>query len=163
DTGSGELEIAGTIAADGKVKLAEKSGGKEITSFAGACAPETGVIAGTMTVLGKARPETKPFVLRPRPAKGTPLVQRAKRIGKAAEDGPSCFWNVQSPAVFGIGDAARATRLNGLLRVGFGREEARMLREVEQCPRGVTRNALGWYSVEADFQGVLSVVENGYV
>lgn len=162
DAGAGELDLEGSVGADGKIQLVEKKGGKAISRLTGKCEEKTGAISGTMEIAGGRDP--KRFLLRPQQAGGTPIVERAQRIGKAKEGETSCHWEVRSPAVFGLGDEARATRLNDLLRVRFtGVNEADLQKQVRQCPRGVDRHATGWYSIEADTRGVLSVVENGYM
>ena len=163
DTGSGELALTGSLAAGGRIQLSERSGGKEVSTLAGSCAPDTGAISGTMTMAGGSRRQAKPFVLWPGVARGTPLVQRIQRFGEIVEDAPSCSWDVRSPAVFGLGDAARAARINALVRVRFpGSDEAAMVRDVKSCPPRTDRRVGGWYSFEADTQGVLAFVENGY-
>ncbi len=65
------------------------------------------------------------------------LAQQVKRIQRGAGD--SCQWNVRSPAVFGLGDAERTARINGLLKVRFpGANEEEMERKVTRCAPGGT-------------------------
>jgi hypothetical protein len=158
DTGFGDIELSGAVQADGTFTLAERKDGKDTAALRGRCASETGILTGTWTQ-GSV---TRPFTWSPREAGGTPLAQRARKIERKGK-GSECNWNVRSPAVFGLGDADRTGRINAFLKVRFpGANEEEMERKVTQCPPGADNQVQGWYSVEANTNGLLSVVENGY-
>ena len=69
---------------------------------------------------------------------------------------------MRSPAVFGLDDPDREGRINLALRMHF-RDEASLEKQVTQCPPRSDNHATGWYSIEADESGVLSVLRNGYL
>jgi hypothetical protein len=160
DGGFGDIELSGAAPPDGTLVLAERKDGKDTASLRGRCASDTGVITGTWT-LGAV---TRPFTWKPREAGGVALSQRARRIPKDAVKESSCQWDVRSPVVFGLGDAERTARINGFLKLRFpGANEEDMEHRVTRCAAGTDNRVLGWYSVEANTSGLLSVVENGYV
>ena len=158
DSGFGEIEISGSAQPDGTLTLAERKDGKDTAVLHGRCASDTGILTGTWTQGSINRP----FTLKPREAGGAPLGQRARRIERKAK-GSECTWDVRSPAVFGLGDAERTARINGLLKVRFpAANDEEMERRVTTCAPGADNQVQGWYSVEANTRGLLSVVENGY-
>jgi hypothetical protein len=160
DAGFGQLDVVGKVESDHKLTLTETKGGRAIATLTGRCDSTTGAITGSWSGGGA----TKTVVLKPREADGVPLIQHVRRFGEAKQDAPSCNWNVLSPAVFGLRDHGRTARINQLLRVRFaGGDEADMERQVKQCDPGTSRHVLGWYSVEANGHGLLSVLTNGYV
>jgi hypothetical protein len=159
DAGFGDIEISGAVQPDGSLTLTERKDGKDTAVLHGTCASGTGVITGSW-VQGTVN---RPFRWSPREAGGAAIAQRAKRIHAGAKDS-TCQWDVRSPAVFGLGDAGRTARINGLLKVRFsGANEEEMERKVIRCAPGGDNQVQGWYSVEANSKGLLSVVENGYV
>lgn len=160
DAGFGELELVGAVEADRKLTVTETAKGRAIATLSGVCDPATGAISGSWSGGG----EMKALVLKPRDADGVPLVQRRRQFGKPLQDAPSCHWDVRRPAVFGLGDPGRTARINDHLRVRFvGASEVDMERRVKQCDPGTSQHVLGWYSIEANTQGLLSVLSNGYV
>lgn len=160
DSGVGELNLLGTLVDGGKFSFEESKDGKAGGSFEGTCAASTGILSGTW----KLGTKSQPFVLKPRPAGATPLAEKRRVIGPPADQEPMCNLDVQSPAVFGLGDAARAGRINAHLKIQFGGlSEAEAEKQVNSCPSGTENHVLAWYSVEMDQQAVLSVVENGYL
>ncbi len=160
DAGVGEIALRGTVRPDESITLEESKDGQSGGRIEGQCAKESGIISGTW----KQGAHSKPFVLKPRSPTGVAIFERRRRIGPPEEESPSCEWDVRSPAVFGIGDAERAARVNAHLQVHFGGlDETDAERRVTRCQPGADNHVRGWYSIEANEQGLLSVVENGYV
>lgn len=160
DSGVGELELRGTVADDGNVSFDESKDGKAGGHFEGTCAAATGILSGTWKLGAKSQP----FVLKPRPAGATPMAERRRVIGPPADQEPMCNWDVRSPVVFGLGDAAKTGRINAHLKINFGGlNEAEAERLVVACAGGSENHVYGSYSVEMDEQGIVSVVENGYL
>ena len=160
DAGGGELDVRGTVRPDGTITFEESKDGKTGGQIEGQCAPDTGIISGTW----KLGPKSQPFVLKPRGAKGTPLFERRRVIGAPQEEDSWCYWDVRNPLVFGLGDAERSARINAHLRIKFHfLNEAEAERIVTKCPKDTSNQVRGYYSIEANEQGLLSVLENGYV
>ncbi len=158
DGNTGEIELAGSVGSDGKFTLTERKDKKDLATMKGTCEANTGTLVGTWN----QGAVTKEFRLRPRPAGGIGIAQLRKQIGKASEDTPSCTWDVRSPVVFGLGSAEKAGRINAALRLHFF-HEADLEREVLACGPKSDKHATGWYSIEANKEGLLSVLLNGYL
>ncbi len=157
DSGSGELELSGTIEA-GELSLQELVSGKTVGTIAARCATTTGILTGTWS-----REKTvKPLTLKPLPAGGTPIAQQVRRTGLTEES--RCALNVAWPAVFGLHDGARTTRINAALKLDFtGVDDAQIERDVRACPKDAGIMALGYYAIEANDNGLLSVAMDGYL
>lgn len=160
DNGSGELALRGSVRPDGTFVLEESKDGQRGGQFEGRCAADTGILSGSWK-LGKT---TRSFTLAPRNAKAVGIFERRRVIGKPAEEELWCHWDVRNPAVFGLGDASRAGLINAHLKLKFGGlDEADAEKRVQTCPRGTENHVTGYYSIEMNEQGILSILENGYV
>jgi hypothetical protein len=156
DGNTGEIELVGT-AAEGKFTLTERKDRKDLATMRGSCEAATGILAGTWN----QGTTTLEFRLRPRAAGGVGIAQRVKQIGTPSEEQTSCTWKVRSPVVFGLGNAERTARINTALRIQFP-NETDMERQILACGPKVDRHVNGWYSIEANAGGLLSVLLNGY-
>lgn len=160
DNGSGDLTLRGSVRPDGTFVFEESKDGQKGGQIEGRCAKETGVLSGSWTQ-GKT---TRDFTLSPRSARGVGIFERRRQLGKPIEDEPSCYWDVSHPAVFGLGDAARAGLINAHLKIRFiGLNEASTEQLVLTCPKGTDNHVTGYYSIEMNENGLLSILENGYV
>lgn len=160
DNGSGDLTLRGSVRPDGTFALEESKDGQKGGQIEGRCAAETGILSGTW----KQGKTTRNFALSPRSAQGVGIFERRRVIGKSAEEEPLCYLDVHNPAVFGLGDAARAGLINSHLKIKFfGLDEAATEQRVQSCPKGTDNHVTGYYSIEMNEQGVLSILENGYV
>lgn len=160
DNGSGELALRGSVRPDGTFTLEESKDGQRGGQIEGRCAADTGILSGSW----KQGKTTRNFTLAPRNAKAVGIFERRRVIGKSVEDEPSCHWDVRNPAVFGLGDASRAGLINAQLKLKFRwLDEADAEKRVQTCPRGTDNHVTGYYSIEMNESGVLSILENGYV
>jgi hypothetical protein len=157
DSGSGELELAGTLEA-GELIVNELVNGKTVGTLTARCAATTGVLSGTW----RKEQIVKPLTLKPLPSGGTPIAQPTKQTGLGEES--RCTFNVAWPAVFGLHDAARTSRINAALKLDFnGVDDAKIERDARACPKDAGIKALGFYAIEANDNGVLSVLMDGYL
>lgn len=161
DAGAGALELRGRVEPNGTITVTEHDGDRQGGRATATCDPATGALQGDF-LPGNGRT----LRLAPRPRGTTPIVEKRKQIGKLSEDEPSCTWDVRNPAVFGLGDPGREGRINVALKMRF-HDEAALEKQVAQCASQVggrtDNHATGWYSIESDESGVLSVLRNGYL
>ena len=157
DAGTGELELRGTLAS-GQLTLKEIVGDKTVGTLSARCDAATGTLSGSW-----AQDKTsKALVLKPLPAGATPIAQQGRQIGLAEDS--RCTFNVASPIAFGLGDAARTSRINAALKLDFfGVDDKKIERDATACAKGAGIKALGWYAIEANQNGLLSVVMDGYL
>lgn len=156
DAGSGELELSGTLAS-GELTLRETVEGKPVGTMTARCDAATGALSGTWVKDQTA----KPLALKPLSG-ATPLAQQGRQLGLAEDS--RCTFNVASPVVFGLHDAGRTGRINAALKLDFlGVDDKKIERDATACAKGAGIKALGWYAIEANENGLLSVTMDGYL
>lgn len=125
----------------------------------GRCDPTTGALTGSWVMKG----DPKNLQFKPLPKGSMPIVERRMERGTPSE--LSCSLSVDSPAVFGFGNSEKASRINAALKVRFyDHTDSDLAQMIDQCLAHKSIGAvMGWYSVEMNSQGVLSVLTNGII